>query len=170
MNRQTLTSDALVLKEQFFECGRQVLRPVNLMIGDSYAASKRDKNHPLYDPDVAAEYDKAMWRAKTALYEQRNLVQNVHLPRFEVIKCARQDALSDAAEELRSLLSDGCLDRLAEVLCGNSPILVAQRYVEGVQTAVLRVAEQEKARLNELMRGYFVRRIPGAQKLNEELD
>lgn len=166
--RYELEGEARLIKEAFYKCGMEISRPVELMINDSYPILKRDKYSPNYDAKVDAEYENARRRARTLLYEQRNIVQAQWLPRYIFTQIpGKKVAATEAWMELRGLLVDGCLDRLAEMLIAMAPIIVAKEYVEGVQSAVLRVTEIEKERLTEYLRGFHVQRKPGVPSIEE---
>lgn len=169
--RYNLDDTATLIKEAFFKRGMEISRPVELMINDSYPILKRDRFSPNYDPKVDEEYEAARRRARTLLYEQRNIVQDQWLPRYIFTQIpGKKVAATEAWLELKSLLVDGCLDRLAEMLVALAPIIVAKDYVEGVQSAVMRVTEIEKERLTEYLRGFHVQRKPGVPSIEELLN
>lgn len=137
-------TDATRLKEAFYRAGMEVSRPVEYMINDSYPILKRDRMSADFDPVVEEEYNKARRRARFLLYEQRNIVQDKWLPRYMLTHVSSKIAENEAWVELKGLLVDGCLDRLAEMLVALAPIIVAKEYVDRVQAAVFRVTEIEK--------------------------
>lgn len=160
-----LSETAIGLKEHFFACGQDILRPVKTMIGDSFPIEKREKISSHYDESVAREYDKVCKRANSLLYEQRNLVQSKWLPRFDISRSKHSGG--EAWEELRGCLVDNCLDRLCELLVANSPLFVNKDYVEQLQAAVEKATEAAKSRMTTYLQGFSVRRRPGYAPLNE---
>lgn len=165
--RTSLSPEAEGLKEAFYRAGMEILKPCNLMIADTYAADKRERISSTFDKSVVDEYDKAIKRARNILYEQRNLVAEKWLPRYEILRSKHN---GDDWQELATILVDGCLDRLGEQIIALSPLLVDPKYVSGLQSATLRVMENEKTRLYEFLTGFYVRRKQGVPKVQEELD
>lgn len=167
MRQNKLSRDPLMVKERFYTCGLEILRPALLMINDTYPFSKRDRLSPNFDPVVLDEYEKANKRARYVLYEQRNLVQDKWLPRYDVTYVSHHHQSEDW-EELKGLLVDGCLDRVSELLIAVLPIIVAKQYVEGAQQAILRVTDIEKEKLTDYLRSFHVVRRPGIPTLQED--
>ncbi len=154
-------------KEFWFRCGLEVIRPALLMINDTYPLSKRDRLAKNYDAVVADEYEKAIKRARYVLYEQRNIVQDKWLPRYNVSYVTTPHHTEDW-DELRGLLADGCLDRVSEMLIALSPIIVAKDYVDGTQRAILSVTEIEKQKLTDYLKSFYVVRKPGIPTLQAD--
>lgn len=167
MKDRQLGTDALRVKEAFFARGMEILRPVLLMINDTYPIVKRDKLSPNYDAVIEDEYKKADKRARYVLYEQRNIVQDKWLPRYNVTHVSKPHITEDW-EELRGLLIDGCLDRVSELLIALSPIIVGKDYIEGTQQAIQRVTVVEKEKLTEYLRSFYVARKPGIPTIAED--
>lgn len=164
--RTILSPDAMALKEKFFDCGMEILRPVNYMIADSHPLEFREKMSSQYSRAAEEEYEKTVRRARNLLYEQRNLVQDKWLPRYDI---ARSKTSGGADwEEMRSLLVDRCLDRLSEMLITHSPLLVDAKYVKPLQETVLKVTETQKNRLNEFLKSFYAVRREGVPTLEEE--
>jgi hypothetical protein len=137
------------------------------MINDTYPIRKRDKLSPDFDPTVLEEFDKANKRATFCLYEQRNIAQDRWLPRYDITHIGKHHETEDWLE-LKSLLVDNCLDRVAELLIALSPTIVAKEYVDGLQEAVLRVAEIEKRNLTDYLKAFYVARKPGIPTIKED--
>lgn len=167
MRNSNLGRDPLMVKERWFTCGLEILRPALLMINDTYPLAKRDRLAKNYDAVVADEYDKAIKRARFVLYEQRNVVQDKWLPRYNVTYVTTPHHTEDW-DELKGLLVDGCLDRVAEMLIALSPIIVGKDYVEGTQQSVMRVTEIEKQKLTDYLKSFYVVRKPGIPTLAED--
>lgn len=167
MRQNKLGRDPLMLKEKWYSCGLEILRPALLMINDTYPFSKRDRMSPNYDPVIFDEYEKANKRARYVLYEQRNIVQDKWLPRYEVTYVSNPHESEDW-KELKGLLVDGCLDRVSELLIAMLPIIVGKQYVEGAQQSVMRVTDIEKEKLTDYLRSFHVVRRPGIPTLQED--
>lgn len=169
--RFSVNDPAHAIKESFYKSGMEISRPVELMINDSFPILKRDQYSPHYDEKVVSEYENARRRARTLLYEQRNIVQDQWLPRYIFTQIpGKKVAATEAWIELKGVIVDGCLDRFAELLIAMAPIIVCKEYVEGVQSAVMRVTEIEKERLTDYLRGFHVQRKPGMPSLEELLN
>lgn len=167
MRNSELGQDAKRLKEFFFSRGMEILRPALLMINDTYPLTKRDRLSPNYDPVVLEEYEKANKRARFVLYEQRNVVQDKWLPRYDVTYVSKPHHTEDW-DELKGLMVDGCLDRVSELLIALSPIIMAKQYVEGAQQAILRVTDIEKQKMADYLRSFYVVRRPGIPTLEAD--
>ncbi len=160
--RTALQGDALKLKERFFTSGSELLRPVNMMISDSYPLAERETNVIKND-----EFERAKNRARALLYEQRNNVQDKWLPRYDVTYVGKFIP-SDDWNELRDLLVHGALDRLCERLIAMCPIMVKTDYVKPTEEALLRILEVEKKNLEGYLSSFHVKRIDGIPTIAEE--
>jgi hypothetical protein len=160
-----LSETAHGLKELWFSCGQDIMRPVKTMIADSYPAEKRERLSSHFDPKVLEEYDKTFRRANSLLYEQRNKVQSVWLVRYDL--AISKNSGGEDWDELKGCLVDNCLDRLCEQLVANSPLLVNKEYIERLQAAVEKATEMAKERMTEHLKRYSVKRKPGYGKLSE---
>jgi hypothetical protein len=164
-NSTVLSAVGAEVKEFWFRCGKDILRPVQTMISDSFPLEKREKISSHFDAALATEYIKVCKRADSLLYEQRNLVQSKWLPRYDVVRSKFSGG--EDWEELRGCLVDNCLDRLCELLIANSPLLVKPEYVDQLQAAVEKSTEAAKARMTAYLQGFHVARRAGYAKLNE---
>jgi hypothetical protein len=164
--RANLTGPSYEIKEELYRCGAALLRPVMVMISDTYPAEKREERlhngapNPDFDSDTADEYHKAYDRARKLLHEQRNIANDKHLPRFEVRRYPGE--ATEASRDLESLIVDGCLDRLRENLITWSPILVDEKYVKQVQETIQRVYPNEEKRLRAFIRQFTIEYVDGA--------
>ena len=160
--RTVLEQDQLRIKERWYASGLELLRPVNMMISDSYPADIRSTNKVVND-----EYERSRARARALLYEQRNLIQEKWVPRYEITYVG-EHLPSEDWDELKALLVDGCLDRLAERLIAMCPIMVKTEYVTATEDAVNRILAVETKSFEEYLRLFYVKRKSGVLSIAEE--
>jgi hypothetical protein len=165
--RVQLSAHQEQIKEQFFESGNALMRPIVIALGNVYPFAKRMSNMPSYSEAVAKEYDDRFKTARTFLYEQRNLVNNKYLPRYNV-SLGQDD--NEATVEMASIIVDGCFDRLYENLCAYAPMLLPPKEAREVLSTLESVYNNEVMRLkNFILPKYKATFKPGVIALEAEL-
>jgi len=156
------------IKEQFFSSGNALLRPIRIALGDAHPMGKRLPNMPSYDPAVAKEHDDRFKRAQTFLYEQRNLVNDKYLPRYDIRPGKSEDEAAHA--ELVGLVVDGCFDRLYENLMAYAPMLLPEKDAKEVMPTLSVIFEKESKRLRASLQNYRVTLRPAFTALAQDLE
>lgn len=156
------------IKEAFYSAGYRVLKPIVSVLNDVYPSAKRLPKSPIFDQDVFDEHDRKFKSARNHLYEQRNLVQKKWLLRYVVSVGPGTDVA--ATQELRSVIVDGALDRLYEVLIAYTPMLVPAEYQKEVMNVVHNVHQIESKALAEKMLKYSAVYAPTVENMDKELD
>ncbi len=82
--RVHLTGHHEAIKERWFAAGNEFLRPFRNKLDILFPLSIRMQQFAKYDPSAEKSYQDKMRLAKSLLYEQRNLVNNKWLPRYDI--------------------------------------------------------------------------------------
>lgn len=170
-----LTGAAFEVKERWFkQAGGPLLRATNMMISDSFPLEEIEPHSKKFNAEKAAEFEKCKKRAQNFLYEQRNLVNDKWLTRYEISRKRPNQVLSEAdaeaTEEMIHLLIDGALDRLFENLVNYAPLYVDPKYVDPLRESLTKVYAAEADRLRSYLQNFVARYVEGVRPLAQELE
>lgn len=155
--RVYLTGHHEVIKERWYAAGGALLRPIRVALSQVYPLVERNPDSEKYNAKSFAAYEEKLRLANDFLYEQRNLVNNKWLPRYEIGIAAPGSEPTEAYQELEALLVDGCLDRLFENLAAYAPMLLPTEKAKEVFETLPGVLEVESKHLREFLPKYRVR-------------
>jgi hypothetical protein len=168
-NRVFLAGHAEAIKERWFSSANELLRPIKAALGQAYPIAFRDKNLPRYDAEISRAYENKRSLAESFRNQQRNIVNNQWLPRYEISLAKPGSHPSEAHKELEALLVDGCLDRFFENLGAFAPMILPKEQAQEVFATLPGILERESGRLRDYLAKYRVEYRPGVKPIAEEL-
>jgi len=155
------------IKEAHFAAGNAMLGVVLSELGELYPVTCRMPSMPLFSEVLRSEYDRKFTKARSFLYEQRNLVQNKWLLRYAISRRPKIESLANT--ELHGLLITGSLDRLYENLTAYTPVMFASNCI-GISEAIKTKLGFESDRLAKFLEKYNATFLPGVTPLEQDLD
>jgi len=161
------TTNRIAIKEAHFAAGNAMLGVVLSELGELYPVTCRMPSMPLFSAALRDEYDRKFTKARSFLYEQRNLVQNKWLLRYNIVRLPT--VASAANEELHGLLIEGSLDRLYENLTAYSPVMFPSNCL-GIGEAIKMKLQFESERLSKFLTKFNATFLPGVTPLELDYD
>ena len=165
--RVHLTGHHEAIKERWFAAGNEFLRPFRIKLDNLFPMAVRMEQFARYDAAADKAFKEKMRLAQALLYEQRNLVNNKWLPRYDI---RIGESGGPAHEEMVGLLVDGCLDRLCETLGAYAPMLLSVDDAAEVTPTLLSIYDIESKRLKEFLNRYHVTLRSGLVPVAQDLE
>jgi hypothetical protein len=165
-----LTGHHEAIKERWFASASELLRPVKIALDKLYPGKFRIEGTPLFDADMNETYEDKRHLAESFRNEQRNIVNNDCLPRYDIALATPGSEGGAAYEELEALIVDNCLDRLMENLGAYAPMILPGSKAAEVTETLVGIRDVEAARLRQFLRRYKVTLRPEYTPIGQDKD